>query len=215
MYPHNGRNCKSSNSNHSERGHSMYEILSIHERRRRAPLHFLAKADNARFIAYLLAEELSFDCVSDAKAAVNYGGDPRMAMFEAFRREAAIALELIIKAVIAQRIESRITPPHIVRVEPTYDVPKLWQEAKLPKVSNEDRRRLVKIKEILLWSGRYAAPRNDKQGALLDAEDEALRPRARGQLFIREPLLLDWGNFDRLYQIANSKSWEMRRALED
>jgi hypothetical protein len=30
-------------------------MISIHEMRRRAPLHFLVKADNARFAAYAIA----------------------------------------------------------------------------------------------------------------------------------------------------------------
>jgi|ERR1043166_2306654 hypothetical protein len=183
--------------------------------RRRAPLHFEARADNARFIAYLLDQGLSDNCVSQVKAGVNYGGNPRIAMFEAFRREAAISLELIVKAVIAQKIESGVAPAHVVSVRPVHDVPKLWQEADLPAVSNEDRRRLVHVKRILLWSGRYAAPRSDKQFAELEAEDEALTPeRPPGQLFIQEPVLLDWDNFDRLYQIARADFWQARQTFE-
>jgi hypothetical protein len=37
--------------------------------------------------------------------ASQYGGDPSIALSEAFQREASIALELITKAVIAQRLE--------------------------------------------------------------------------------------------------------------
>jgi hypothetical protein len=98
-------------------------LFSIHELRRRAPLHFMAKADNARFVAYVLNQGLSAECTSRIKAAANYGGTPQVAMFEAFRREAAIALELIVKAVIAQNIESGVAPAHIVSVRPTHDVP--------------------------------------------------------------------------------------------
>jgi hypothetical protein len=114
-----------------------------------------------------------------------------------------------VKAVIAQKIELGIAAPHVVSVRPVHDVPKLWQEAGLPAMSNEDRRRLVKIKEILLWSGRYAAPRSDKQLTELEAEGEALKPkRPPGRLFMEEPSLLDWANFDRLYQIAHMEFWQ-------
>ena len=75
--------------------------------RRRAPLHFEAKADNARFIAYLLGAALTGEIFDKAKTTLPYGGTPRIAAQEAFAREAAIALELIVKAVIAQQIETR------------------------------------------------------------------------------------------------------------
>jgi hypothetical protein len=120
-------------------------LLSTHEVRRRAPLHYEAKADNARFVAYLLDQALSADCISQVKVGANYGGTPQVALYEAFRREAALALELIVKAVIAQRIEAENASRYVVSVRPVHDLPKLWQEASLPTLSNEDQRRLVKV----------------------------------------------------------------------
>jgi hypothetical protein len=77
----------------------MMRLMSIHEQRRRAPMHFAAKADNARFSAYLIAT-VSEEEVRRAAGQISYGGTPHIALGEAFRREASIALELIIKAVI-------------------------------------------------------------------------------------------------------------------
>jgi hypothetical protein len=78
---------------------------SIHELRRRSPLHFLARADNARFTAYVL---WNLDQAAGTRCAgqIGYHGTPEIAAREAFSREAALSLELIIKAVIAQRIET-------------------------------------------------------------------------------------------------------------
>jgi hypothetical protein len=76
----------------------MEHPLSIHEMRRRAPLHFSAKADNARFAAYVLwtmGPEARRRCAEQ----IGYDG----LLSEAFFREASLALELMIKAVIAQR----------------------------------------------------------------------------------------------------------------
>jgi hypothetical protein len=177
------------------------EYLSIHEMRRRAPAHFWAKADNARFVAYLLARGLSAELLAEMTAKVGYNGTPPIATAEAFWREAALALELIVKAVIAKKIELGIARKHIVKVRPTHDVPKLWDEAGLPQPSSDDQRRLLHAKRILSWSGRYAAPRTDEQYYKEVEDEDALAPQGRGGRLDRIPVL-DWENFDRLYRIA-------------
>jgi hypothetical protein len=71
--------------------------------RRRAPLHYRAKADNARFAANAIVT-LDQETQQRCSEQISYRGDPRVSMGEAWFREAALALELIVKAVIAQRI---------------------------------------------------------------------------------------------------------------
>ena len=67
--------------------------------------------------------------------SIAYGGSPSVAYGEAFRREAAIALELIIKAVIAQRMTMRCADPAIESVPATHDLPTLWGQAGLTKLA--------------------------------------------------------------------------------
>jgi hypothetical protein len=86
-----------------------------------------------------------------------------------------------------------------------HNLPRLWAEAGLPTLSNEDLRRLLIVKSLLSWSGRYAAPKTDDQFYQEKTDYEALGPP--------EPLyskMGDWENFDRLYQIANGELFEMR-----
>lgn len=82
--------------------------LSIHEIRRRAPLHYLAKANNARFAAYILSRDLPGVSLAKEATEAGYHGTPNIALHEAFRREAAIALELIVKAVIAEKNSTKM-----------------------------------------------------------------------------------------------------------
>jgi len=190
------------------------DVISIHEIRRRAPLHYEAKADNARFVACMLANNISEESCSSTAMEAKYGGTPGIAIGEAFRREAALALELITKAVIAQKIELDVAPAHVVAVRPTHDLNELWREAALPKLSNEDQRRLLLAKRILVWAGRYAAPKNDEVYEKEELEDQRLqqiRPSA-GLRFVR-PVAFDWVNFDRLYQIAARDFWSLRDGL--
>lgn len=104
------------------------ELISIYERRRRAPLHFLAKADNARFSAFLLWR-LKDDDHRDHLVEAQYSGTSFIALNEAFRREAALALELIIKSLIAQQIECCVAKPGVIKVRPTHDLVTLWDDA--------------------------------------------------------------------------------------
>jgi hypothetical protein len=125
----------------------MMDILL--EMRRKAPLHFFAKADNARFVAYALWRGISAECLSLAATCSGYGGTPFVATGEAFNRESALALELIIKAVIAQKIEIGGGPKAVPAV---HDVPVLWVKAGFPALSVDDRRRLLRVKSRLIWS---------------------------------------------------------------
>jgi hypothetical protein len=189
--------------------------LSTRERRRRAPLAFRAKADNARFVAYLLWQEarkppLSWpwnrphadpsETLSEAASKSGYYGTPSIAAHEGFLRESALALELIVKTVIAQKIELGCAPSGVVRVRPVHDLPRLWTDAGLPSLSREDQRRLLLVKWLLNWSGRYAAPKTDDQFYQEEAADDALRPPG----LLKRNVSWDWEDFDRLYQLAFS-----------
>lgn len=177
-------------------------MQSTFEWRRIAPNHFWAKANNARLSAATLWHLGEDDAVIRAiidKAA--YGGTPRIAYLEAFRREAAIALELIVKAVIAQQMTMRGADPATESVPATHDLPALWAHAGCPKLGREDRYRLLLVKSILMWSGRYATPRTEDAW---DRENEAFRvlepaTDREGRLRIRRPIPFSWPDFDRLY----------------
>lgn len=56
------------------------DFVSIHEARRRAPLHFEARADNVRFIAYILYSTLPTELVGQLADSTRYGGSPKIAM---------------------------------------------------------------------------------------------------------------------------------------
>lgn len=190
----------------------MSEPLSIHEVRRRAPLHYWAKADNARYAAYLLSLGSQSQLLAEAASNCDYGGSPSIAVGEAFRREAAIALELIIKGVIAAKIQRKTAPAHVVRVRPTHDLSKLWADASLPKLSLESQRLLLRAKSVLYWSGRYAAPKTDDDILKEIAEEDALIGSAGGSPVIKVGIIFDWGKFDAIYQIALT---EFRAATSD
>ncbi len=173
--------------------------------RRRAPLHYLTKANNARLNAAILSNQIDDKSLSDAINLTDYSDSPGIALLEGFRREASIALELVIKAVIARKIEMGTAPKHVVRVRPTHDVTRLWNEAELPKLGREDQRLLLRVKSLLSWSSRYAAPYNDKQSEEKWEEDERLRPQNKEPFRIESiasTLSLTWENFDKLYKIA-------------
>jgi hypothetical protein len=188
------------------------QYLPLNEMRRKAPLHYWAKADNARFAAYLLRSGSCDD--KAAAAAVGYNGTTSIARGEAFRREASISLELIIKAAIAQRTESGVSSPEVQRVRETHDVMTLWRDAGLPALENRDQRLLLEVKTTLIWSGRYAAPRDDdKYQDDLDLDDKLRGGPARGKL--SRILTLGWDDFDRLYQIALAEFARARQRLDE
>jgi len=143
-----------------------------------------------------------FACAISTNVA--YGGSPSIAYGEAFRREAAVALELIIKATIAQRMTMRCADPATESVPANHDLPTLWGQAGLMKLGREDRYRLLLFKSVLMWSGRYATPRTAEAW---ERENEAFRalqpPRdGEGRLHIHLPISCDWPEFNHLYQIA-------------
>lgn len=184
-----------------------FDGLSIFEIRRRAPLHFQARSENARFSAYVL--ENMDDRQHHAAAALGYSGDPNIALHEAFIRESAVALELMLKALVAVRIERGIDlVTHSVPM--THDVVRLWRLGDFPKLVKEDLHRLHIYKSILYWSGRYQAPRNDEdfyheQRAMEHLKDK----RPAGAINIEYPRAIHWADFDRIYQVPHGEFWKI------
>jgi hypothetical protein len=137
--------------------------ISPYERSRRAPLDFWARADNARFTAYILFKAAELETISAKANDIGYGGSPSIATHEAFVREASLSLELIIKGVIAQRLEVG-EKLEVTSVPANHNVPQLWDHAKLPKPSDADYGRLVQARVYLMWASRYLAPTKDEHG---------------------------------------------------
>ena len=194
----------------------MNRFPSIHERRRQAPLHFWAKADNARFTAHAL---WTLPDPGQEKRArqINYNGNPAIATEEAFYREASVALELIIKAVIAQRVEIGIAMRHVVKVRATHDLVSLWKDAQLPALSSGDAHRLMIAKQTLYWAGRYAAPLKDEDFEKEKSDMASLEDRlpfGTSNIFIITPRSFSWEDFDRIYQIAAESLSRMREEAD-
>ena len=71
---------------------------------------------------------------------------------------APLALELIIKAVIALRLENGEDLGSVTKVPANHMIPELWSQARLPQLSRDDYGRLIKARIYLRWAGRYPAP---------------------------------------------------------
>jgi len=167
--------------------------------------HWKTGAAKARFAAYVLwhmyqtsrYEELARECGHQS-------GDAGLALLEAFSRESAVALELVVKAVIANNLRASVADSTTKSVPATHDLPKLWKEAGLPDLSREDLYRLQLVKSVLMWSGRYSTPRTvkawERENRAFDALEES--PGDNSRFVARTPITLGWEEFDRLYQIA-------------
>jgi hypothetical protein len=129
----------------------MAHMQSTFEWRRIAPAHFSAKAGNARLSAAALWRLQHGEELTAIAGEVGFNFTPSIAYHEAFLREASVALELIIKAVIAQQMHMRRADPATEGVPATHNIPGLWAQAGLPKLGNDDRYRLLLFKSILMW----------------------------------------------------------------
>jgi hypothetical protein len=175
-------------------------------------MHFLAKADNARFAAYCIWMTRQRDNEVAARET-QYNGNPQIALSESFRREASVALELIIKAVIAQRIECKISKPNVPSIRLTHDLVELWEDASLPRLPRADKHRLLIAKIILYWAARYPAPKRDRDYYREQEAIERLQePKPLGKMRIIKPRSFDWNDVERIYQIAHESFWAIRGA---
>lgn len=169
---------------------------SVWEPKRRAPLHFVALAENAKYCARLL-----------------WQAPFSTATYQGFAREGSLTLELISKAVIAQRLEVGEDLGAVTRVPASHNVPQLWSTAQLPRVSAEDYGRLVQARVYLMWAGRYPAPNRDADGER-DNEDlwEHAYERIPNSSLFRKPTAFDWEGLDRIHSVAHDSFWALRRA---
>ncbi|UVO38264.1 hypothetical protein KUL72_07835 [Bradyrhizobium arachidis] len=161
--------------------------------RRRALLHFEARAANAVYCAKVLHE-------AEGRGA-----------HEGFLREASLALELIVKAVITQRLEVGEDLGIITRVPANHNVPQLWADAKLPKPSPDDYGRLVRARVYLMWAGRYPAPNKDEHGDRDhdDIWEHAYERMPNSELF-RKPHSFNYEDVDRIFGVARDCFWLLR-----
>lgn len=130
--------------------------LGPYELVRQSPTAFLSKADEARYVAYCLWQARSdppvgpeFDGPTEHKSSSSFWG---------FLRESSLSLELIGKAVFAQRQTGLYEPKP---VPGSHNVPQLWRMASLPSLPPDQEAILYKAWQILVWAGRYPAPNKD------------------------------------------------------
>lgn len=181
---------------------SKYLDESIWDIRRKAPFHFLAKASNARMSAYALSH-IEDDFSAKLALDAGYCDSINIALHEAFMRESAIAVELILKAILCVKEKKAPVKSH--------DVYDLWTKAGLPSPSDDDAYRLADMCETLYWAGRYAAPATDKHILRQDKRFERhQRTSSLGKLKVTEPTPFDWEHFDALYQAAHLHFWELK-----
>ena len=169
--------------------------------------HWDSSAKKARLSAFLLWQTQESGKLAALQRDAGYpSGDASLALSEGFRRESAVALELIIKAVIAKKMELQYDP-NSERVPATHDIPNLWRKAELPELDRQDKYRLHMFKSILNWSGRYATPKTAKAWAVENREFSALDDPAmpKGKFVFKTVILTGWEDFDRLFQIAESR----------
>jgi len=189
------------------------ETLSTFEWRRIATGWWYSRARNARFAALSLAKLCDEDIALKFAKDTDYHDTPSIALYEAFSREAAISLELIIKAVIARTLELQNADPAHIGVPLTHNLPDLWKKAGLPSVSPEDQYRLHRFKSILIWAGKYPTPRTEK--AWEEERDEFKQlegpPERHGKPVIRKPISCKPEDFERLYKIAETRLRELMK----
>ena len=171
--------------------------------------HWRTSAEKARLSAFLLWRMRDPRRLAEAVAECAYDhGDAELAALEGFRRESAVALELIVKAVIARKLQWRGADPKTEGVPATHDIPKLWLDAGLPKLAREDRYRLLIFKSRLIWSGKYPAPKSPKEWVAENNAFDALEgsPAEPDKFIFRKPITIGWPEFDRLFQIAGTEA---------
>jgi hypothetical protein len=164
-----------------------WRMISFYERRRRDPLYFQFGAANALRAARLLEDSV----------------------LDAFRREASLSLELITKAVIAQRLQVGEDLGTITKVPVSHNVPKLWTEARLPALLPDDHGRLIQARVYLMWAGRYPAPNRDEDG---ERDEADLLEHGTSLFRTRTPRTFNWDDVERIYSTANHYFIEIRIA---
>lgn len=181
-------------------------MQSTFENRRNSVLWWSSKATNARFCALALSKT-NEETVASIAEEYGYSGTTSVALHEGFVREASISLELIIKAVIAQKIEKEYSDLVKPRIPANHNLPSLWRQAELPELSAEDQYRLLRCKSALMWSGRYPTPKSDELWQQeIESFDKLLNfIEQKEKTFFRKTIGFTFEDFDKLFQMANSK----------
>lgn len=176
-------------------------MTTVHEMRRNAFHHYRARAGNARVCAWTLAHAGErMDGPPDLSPNIATG----VAWHEGFLREAAIAIELLLKSAICLRIEAgdRTLP-----VPLTHNLPQLWTEAGLRKPNDaRTRHDLETLRVVLAWSGRYpTAPNADKEASDVRAIHADMEHFELGSLKVYRARPLRWAEFEALYSTIEVK----------
>ena len=188
----------------------MNRMLDPYEATRLSPLGFWSKADGARYVAYCIWTLRCGTLIDPAPIGGDIGG-AKDALFWGWLRESSLALELIIKTVLAEKERLKDRPSS---VPSSHNVSQLWKMADLPKTSWEQEYHLRSAHLVLQWFGRYSAPR--KGGIDLFEMRDSLRPRVKlGNGQIPKPITMGWENFDTLYQTAQSEYFSQREDIKD
>lgn len=132
-------------------------------------------------------------------------------------REAALAIELILKAAVARRLETDRTGAAGQEVPSTHNLVTLWGRTGLPPFSrlpDRIKKTLLEAQFILIGAGRYAAPNKGKEdydNEILD-RIKAVTPVVRklGDFEIRQASWFGWNEIDEVYQMVAKEIESMR-----
>ena len=184
---------------------------TVFERRKEAPFHYLARADNAFFSARLIRTASTSD-LTELCHEIGYRGNTGIALHESYSREIGVAIELVIKAVICRRIERNKASGN--GLPKTHKLIDLWQSANLPHLDAVQFFNLYLLSVVISWSGRYPVPTDEiKYDTQLDElrrlGDAAYPPKHLGSIPIRKAHGLDDEVLDNLYALARNAFLKM------
>jgi hypothetical protein len=166
---------------------------------RRSALGFWSKADGGRYLAFCMWTMRSGALIDPSPIGGEVEG-AKSALFWGWLRESSLALELIIKAALAQKEDYR---EGRASVPSTHNLPQLWKMAQLPKTSLQQEDHLRSAHQVLQWSGRYSAPRRGSDDLHVGRETSPHSKRD-DKSSASLSLKMQWESFDTLYQMAQA-----------
>ncbi|WP_443970345.1 hypothetical protein [Sphingobium sp. CR28] len=162
------------------------------------PTEFWSKADGARYIAYCLWTLRHGQIIDPSPIGGDIEG-AHTALFWGWLRESSLALELIVKAVLAQIGYRKEVP---AKIPSTHNIPQLWKMAGLHRTSEQQEYFLATAHQTLSWAARYPGPL--KGAPDLFEPRESLGRRISVSVESTFSRKTRWDTFDELYQIAQS-----------